>query len=50
MKKLLPILVLMVLALSFFSCDKDGDGCYDFDSQTELSVDGNLVEAESSGD
>ena len=50
MKKLLPILALMILAVSFYSCDKDGDGCYDFESQTELSVDGNSVEAESSED
>ncbi len=49
MKKLLSILGLMLLSVAFFSCDKDGDGCYDFEDHTD-SIDINSSELDNSGE
>ncbi len=50
MKKVLSILVLMLLSVSLFCCDKDDDGCYDIGDHRELSTDGNTPDVTNSGD
>ncbi len=44
MKNRLALSVLVLLSVLLYSCDKDGDNCYEIGDHTELSIDLNVTE------